>query len=166
MSLKQYDSGKTNFHKLYKLKEDFLKYISENKIEEVYNQFDNFTRFIVSYIDDKSIDRFHSFLVYYIRLDDNLKDYNTKIQFSKIFDKFWDIISIYNYRTSLDDYYTKNELNKVDLNTKLLLDLNIKRKEFDELLDEFYDNFKVFDFSKKKSFFFFFIILKIFLIIF
>jgi t-SNARE complex subunit (syntaxin) len=120
-------SKNSNFHKLYKLKEDFLKYISENKIEKIYNHFDDFIRLLVGY-KENSINKFHSFLVYYIRLDNNLKDYNTKLQFSKIFDKFWDIISIYNYRKSLDDYYEKNKLNKDDLNTKLLLDVNIKKK--------------------------------------
>jgi hypothetical protein len=143
---KQYSSAETNFHKLYKLKEDFLKYISENNTDEIYNQFDNFTRLIIGHVSDKSINNFYSFLVYYHRLDEELIDYNIKNLFARIFDKFWNIIAIYNYRKSLDSYYKKNKLDINDLNTKLLLDLNIKKQEFNELLDEFYDNFKVSDF--------------------
>jgi len=142
---KQYNSAETNFHKLYRLKEDFLRYISENNTDEIYNQFDNFIRLIPRY-KDKSINEFQDFLAYYYRLDNNLKDYNIKDLFSRIFYKFWDIISIYNYRKSLNDYYKKNNLDENDLNTKLLLDLNIKKQEFSELLDEFYDSFKISDF--------------------
>lgn len=143
---KQYNSAETDFHKLYKLKENFLKYISENNTDEIYNQFDGFTRLVVRYVKDGFINKFHNFLVYYHRLDVDLIDYNIKNLFSRIFDKFWDIIAIYNYRRSLDNYYKKNKLDIIDLNTKLLLNLNIKKQEFNELLDEFYENFKVSDF--------------------
>ena len=143
---KQYNSAETNYHKLYQLKEDFLRYISENKTEEVYNNFYKFSKLLDSSIDDNAIDQFRDFLTYYHRLDKELIDYNIKNLFSKIYNKFWDIIAIYNYRISLNDYYIKNKLNINDLDTKLLLDLNIKKQDFNELLDEFYEHFKVSDF--------------------
>jgi len=125
---KQYNSGETNFHKLYKLKEDFLKNISENKTSDIQNKFDEFTKLSL-YVENDVIDQFHSFLVYYNRLEEHLKDYNIRNMFSKIFNKFWDIVSIYNYRISLDEYYKSNN-----------------KQELYELFDEFYENFKVSDF--------------------
>ncbi|MEI8364615.1 MAG: hypothetical protein WCF78_04125 [archaeon] len=142
---KQYNSGETNFHKLYTLKEDFLKNICENKISDIQNRFDEFTKLSL-YVESDIINQFHRFLIYYNRLEEYSKDYNIKNLFSKIFNKFWDIVSIYNYRTSLDGYYKSNNLDLTDLNVKLLLQININKQELNELLDEFYENFKVSDF--------------------
>lgn len=143
---KQYSSGDSNFHKLYRLKTEILEDIQNNNTVAVLNKFNEFKYMLVDYLDSNLLNKYYSFLLYYERLAENKKDAEVKNIYYSIFNCLWDIVAIYNYRLSLDSYYTKNNIDPKDLNLKLLVQTNIILQKFNELLTTFYESFKITDF--------------------
>lgn len=143
---KQYKSGDTDFHKLYQLKTAILGDIQENKSIDALNKFEQLKTHFIDHADTEIINQYYSFLVYYQRLPENKKDPETKNIYNNLFNCFWDIIAIYNFRKTLGEFYSRNNLEETDINLKLLIQLNINKQRFYELLSDFYESFKITDF--------------------
>lgn len=143
---KQYKSGDTDFHKLYRLKTEILSDIQENRTSEVLNKFEQLKIHFIDYADTEIINQYYSFLIYYQRLSENKKDPETKNNYNNLFNCFWDIIALYNFRKTLGEFYSRNHLEETDINLKLLIQLNINKQRFFELLSDFYESFKITDF--------------------
>ncbi len=148
MKLNQYHSGQTAYHIIYSIKEEIIENYYKNNFKFIKDNFDILLEKIPYYNDkNKTIDKFYNFLYEYNKLNLNIQTKNkTKDLFYKLFNKFWDIIAIFNFVNSLKEYYIENNL---DYNIKDYINPQLKEEifEFNTLLNNFYDIYN----SKKED---------------
>ena len=102
---------------------DFISYISINK---------DLTNIVEKYVN---------FIEYFDNLDENKISADIKNIYLELFNTFWNLIAIYNFKNSIKEYYSFQNLDQEQLNSKFNLEININKEEFNEFLDLFFDEF-------------------------
>ncbi|MFH0906413.1 MAG: hypothetical protein V1824_03685 [archaeon] len=155
ITLKQYNSGTSNMHKFYALKEDFLKHIYDDNLVYVSDNFKNFVLYNMDFEDNTDvINRFYGFLISFNTIYKNKEKeerYRYKNLLVETYNTLCQIVSIDNYKRSIKEYYIKNNFNLEDIERNTSFELNIANEKFNELLSEFYEDFEVRDFFDKED---------------
>jgi len=135
IKLKQYNLGSTDLHQVYDLKEKMISKFYENDFMFIKNNFETFFRKIPYFKDEnQTMNSFYEFLCVYNNLNRKLQlKNNYKELFNKLFNKFWDIIAINNFKNNIKEYYRKNNINILNFN----FNLKIEEEEFNTLLENF-----------------------------
>ncbi len=144
---KQYESGNSDFNKLYRLKDEMLENLLKWNTKYLVDNFEKFTEYKpYSKELSKITDDYHDFLIYFERLDKTKLDYKIRNIYFELFGTFWDIMAINNYKTTIREYYIKNNLNLEELQFNFSFGLNKEIERFKELLEHFYECFTFEDF--------------------
>jgi len=135
----QYYSDDNGLYKVYQMKIKIERKIMDNNFNFVVNNIDVFFDKVPYFRDsNKIIQRFSDIAHNYVDLD---KKYQRKAEFKtlyiKIFNIFWNIIAINNFKYNLWDYYINNNIKK-DRIDNCDFDLAKLKDEFSYLEDEFY----------------------------
>jgi hypothetical protein len=140
--MNQYCSKDNNINKLYFLKESFLENMFSNNFKYIYDNIYELVGYIVGIKDlKKVINDYVGFIEYFDNLDVNKITANIKNTYLELFNTFWNLIAIYNFKNSIKEYYNLNNLDIEQLNYKFDLEININKEKFNELLDLFYNKF-------------------------
>ena len=138
IKLKQYNFNHSDLNKVYLLKEQIINRYYKNDFLFVKNNFNVFFRKLPYFKDtNKIIDDFYEFVCSYNQLE---RKKQIKIEFKdlfyNLFIKFWEIVSINNFKKDLNKYYEINNLD-IDL-SNYNFNLNILKEEFYNLIECYY----------------------------
>jgi len=137
-------------NKLYLLKEEIWnifsnlneKELTDGYKEEIKNKLQEFLVGLIDKVDSKLYNNYYEFVTDYLDLTKD-KD---QIIFMEIYNLFWHIIALYNYKESLKNKYTIEELNSAFDNVIL-----VNTNRFYEIITEFYDQYKSEDFINEED---------------